>query len=141
MTPLLFPFSEYLWFYAAFSCLVVLLLMADLGIFHRKAHSVGFREASIWTAVWASMALLFCLGLFYYVDAKAGPAASKQAALEFLTGYVVEWSLSLDNMFVFVIVFRYFQVPDRFQHRILFYGILGGLGISSRVYRVGLGSA
>jgi tellurite resistance protein TerC len=125
-TPVL-SFAEYWWFYLAFSAFVVLLLAIDLGIFHRKVHAVGFREAVIWTALWAGMALLFCLGLYWYVDSLFGPAASKQAAIEFLTGYMVEWSLSLDNMFVFVLIFGYFGVPDRFQHRILFYGILGAL--------------
>lgn len=133
----LFPFSEYWWFYAAFSFLVALLLTADLGLFHRKAHAIGFREASIWTAVWASLALLFCFGLYTYVEAKAGGATAQQTALEFLTGYAVEWSLSLDNMFVFVIVFSYFQVPDRFQHRILFYGILGALAFRAAFIALG----
>jgi len=123
----LFPFAEYWWFYPAFSAFVALLLAIDLGIFHRTSHAVGFREALIWTALWGGLALLFCLGLFWYVGSMFGPAASKQSAIEFLTGYIVEWSLSLDNMFVFVLIFGYFGVPDRFQHRILFYGILGAL--------------
>ena len=122
-----FAFSEYWWFYAVFSAFVVFVLAIDLGIFHSKAHAVGFREAVIWTALWAGMAFLFCLGLYWYVDSLFGPAASKQAAIEFLTGYIVEWSLSLDNIFVFVLIFGHFGVPDRFQHRILFYGILGAL--------------
>src|SRR5262249_26166372 len=118
---------EYWWFYGAFSAFVLLLLALDLGIVNRKAHAIGFREASIWTAVWASLALLFCLGLYAYAGSKFGPGLSRQVALEFLTGYIVEWSLSLDNMFVFVVVFGYFGIPARFQHRILFYGIMGAL--------------
>ncbi len=127
MTAPLLPFAEYWWFYPAFSAFVALLLAIDLGIFHRTSHAVGFREALIWTALWAGLALLFCLGLFWYVGSIFGPAASRQSAIEFLTGYIVEWSLSLDNMFVFVLIFGYFGIPDRFQHRILFYGILGAL--------------
>jgi tellurite resistance protein TerC len=133
----LFPFAEYWWFYVAFSAFVLLLLAADLGIFHRKVHAIAFREAAIWTAVWASLALLFCLGLYWYVYSKFGPAASRLAALEFLTGYIVEWSLSLDNMFVFVLIFSYFGVSDRFQHRILFYGILGALAFRGAFIAIG----
>ena len=127
MTDHLFPFVDYWWFYCAFTALVLALLALDLGIFHRKAHVIGFREASIWTAVWAVLALLFCLGLYEYTVWKFGATAGKQIRLEFLTGYVVEWSLSLDNMFVFVLVFRYFATPALIQHRILFFGILGAL--------------
>ena len=123
----LFPFVDYWWFYAAFTGLVLAFLGLDLGIFHRKAHAIGFREATAWTAVWAALALLFCLGLYEYAVWKFGTTTGKQIGLEFLTGYVVEWSLSLDNMFVFVLVFRYFGTPSLLQHRILFFGILGAL--------------
>lgn len=127
MTGHLFPFLDYWWFYAAFTGLVIAFLAIDLGLFHRKAHVIGFREASAWTAVWAALALLFCLGLYQYAVWKFGPASGQQVGLEFLTGYVVEWSLSLDNMFVFVLVFRYFGIPALLQHRVLFFGILGAL--------------
>jgi tellurite resistance protein TerC len=123
----LFPFLDYWWFYAAFTGLVVAFLVLDLGVFHRKAHVIGFREAVAWTAVWAGLALLFCAGLYKYAVWNFGATTGKQIGVEFLTGYVVEWSLSLDNMFVFVLVFRYFGTPARLQHRILFYGILGAL--------------
>lgn len=125
MTGHLFPFVDYWWFYAAFTGLVVSFLALDLGLFHRKPHVIGFREASAWTAVWATLALLFCLGLYELAVWKFGATTGKQIGLEFLTGYVVEWSLSLDNMFVFVLVFRYFGTPALLQHRILFFGILG----------------
>ena len=125
-TPL-FPFADYWWFYAAFSAFIVLLLALDLGIFHRRVHAVGFREAIAWTGMWAGLAFLFCLVLYGYIGSRLGPAASSQAAVEFATGYLVEWSLSLDNMFVFALIFSYFGVPVRFQHRILFFGILGAL--------------
>jgi len=127
MTEHMFPFLDYWWFYVAFTGLVVAFLALDLGVFHRKVHVVGFREASGWTAVWAALALLFCVGLYKYAFWKFGATTGKQIGVEFLTGYVVEWSLSLDNMFVFVLVFRYFRIPALLQHRILFFGILGAL--------------
>ena len=127
MTGHLFPFLDYWWFYAAFTGLVVAFLVLDLGVFHQKAHAVGFREALAWTAVWAALALLFCLGLYKYAVWNFGATTGKQIGVEFLTGYVVEWSLSLDNMFVFVLVFRYFGTPALLQHLILFYGILGAM--------------
>jgi tellurite resistance protein TerC len=136
----LFPFSEYWWFYAAFVGLVLLLLSLDLGVFHRKAHAVSFRESAIWSAVWIALALLFNLALYQYALWKfpqdprlmALPgfdpdAAAWRVALEYLTGYVVEKSLSVDNIFVFVMVFSYFGIPAKYQHRVLFYGILGAL--------------
>jgi tellurite resistance protein TerC len=136
----LFPVSEYWWFYASFVGLVLLLLGLDLGVFHRKAHAVSFRESAIWSAVWIALAMLFMLGLYQYslwkfpLDPRlmAIPgfdpnAAAGRVALEFLTGYVVEKSLSVDNIFVFVMVFGYFHIPAKYQHRVLFYGILGAL--------------
>lgn len=136
----LFPFSEYWWFYAAFIGLVLLLLSLDLGVFHRKAHAVGFRESAIWSGVWIALALLFNLALYQYALWKfpqdprlmAIPgfdpnAAAWRVSLEYLTGYVVEKSLSVDNIFVFVMVFSYFGIPAKYQHRVLFYGILGAL--------------
>ena len=127
MTEPLFPFFDYWWFYAAFTGLIVAFLALDLGLFHRKAHVIGFREASAWTAVWATLTLLFCLGLYKYATWKFGATMGRQIGAEFLTGYVVEWSLSLDNMFVFVLVFRYFGIQALLQHRILFFGIVGAL--------------
>ena len=136
----LFPFAEYWWFYAAFTGFVLVLLLVDLGVFHREAHKVSLREAALWTTVWVGLALLFNLGFYKYMLVRfaADPrlvaipgfdavAAAKRAALEFLAGYVVEYSLSVDNIFVFVVVMRFFSVPSRYQHRVLFYGILGAL--------------
>jgi tellurite resistance protein TerC len=122
---MLFPFAEYWTFYLAFSAAVMLLLAADLGIFHRKAHAVGYKEALGWTAVWVALAMAFNYGLYLYCLGKFTPEIAKEVALEFLTGYVLEESLSVDNMFVFVVVFRYFGVPRELQHRVLFFGILG----------------
>jgi tellurite resistance protein TerC len=127
MTEHLFPLLDYWWFYAAFTGLVVVFLVLDLGLFHRKPHVIGFREALAWTAVWATLALLFCLCLYKYAVWKFAATTGQQIGVEFLTGYVVEWSLSLDNMFVFVLVFRYFGIPALLQHRVLFFGILGAL--------------
>ncbi len=136
----LFPFAEYWWFYAGFTAFVVVLLAVDLGVFHRKAHAVSFREAGLWCVVWVTLALLFNLSFYLFMldrfpedprlMAVSGfdPAvAARQAALEFLAGYVVEYSLSVDNIFVFVIVLGYFAIPTRLQHRVLFFGILGAL--------------
>ncbi len=138
---MLFPFHEYWWFYVAFTGMVMLLLSLDLGIVHRKSHVVGFREAAIWTGVWMSLALLFCFGLYQYMVHGMGVPVghARQTALEFLTGYVVEQSLSVDNMFVFVLVFGYFAIPPKYQHRVLFFGILGALFF--RAIFIALGAA
>jgi tellurite resistance protein TerC len=136
----LFPFAEYWWFYAAFTGFVLLLLALDLGVFHRQAHGVSFREAGAWTVVWVSLALAFNFAFYQFMlrrftadpRLRAVPnfdpaAAALETALEFLAGYVVEYSLSVDNIFVFVVVMGYFAIPPRYQHRVLFFGILGAL--------------
>ncbi len=105
--------------YAAFTALVLGVLALDLGVFHRKAHAVGFREALCWTTVWVGLALLFNAWIWHRHGGDAG--------LQFLTGYLIEKSLAVDNIFVFLVVFAYFQVPAIWQHRVLFWGILGAL--------------
>jgi tellurite resistance protein TerC len=135
--PILFPFAEYWWFYAGFIGLVIGLLVLDLGVFHRKAHVVTFRESATWSVVWVSLALLFNVGFWQYAQWKiptdprlAGldhAMLANQAGLEFFTGYIVEKALAVDNIFVFAMVFAYFAVPAHLQHRVLFYGILGAL--------------
>jgi TerC family integral membrane protein len=127
MSAPLFPAAEYWWLYTAFTAVVLTLLALDLGAFHRKAHAPSLREAALWMCVWVSLALVFCFGLYQYSKWNFGHIRAKQTALEFLTGYVVEESLSFDNMFVFVLVFAYFRIPAEFHHRVLFYGILGAL--------------
>jgi tellurite resistance protein TerC len=107
------------WAWVGFNLFVLLVLAIDLGVFHRRAHAVSFREAAAWTAVWVALALAFCAALQQTLG--NGPA------LEFLTGYLIEKALSVDNLFVFVLIFTYFSVPARYQHRILFWGILGAL--------------
>jgi len=136
----LFPFSEYWWFYLSFIGLVILLLALDLGVFHRKAHVVGFKEAATWSVVWIGLSLLFNFGLYSYVLWKfKQEAIAWQVSLEFLTGYVIEKALSVDNIFVFVMVFSYFGIPAKYQHRVLFFGILGALVF--RAIFVAIGSA
>jgi len=124
---ILFPFAEYWWFYAGFLALVLLLLAIDLGIFHREAHVVSFRESLSWSVVWVTVALLFNYAFFSYASAQFGREEGVRLGLEFLTGYVVEKSLAVDNIFVFVLVFAYFGIPLQYQHRVLFYGIIGAL--------------
>jgi tellurite resistance protein TerC len=146
----LFPFAEYWWLYLGFTGLVVLLLVMDLGVFHRKAHAVSFREAAIWTVVWIALALGFAALLYQYAlwkfpqDARLlmipgfdPQAAAQQVGLEFLTGYVVEKSLSVDNIFIFVVIFGYFAVPAKYQHRVLFYGIVGALAFRAIFISIG----
>ena len=136
----MFPVAEYWWFYLGFTGLVLVLLAIDLGVFHRKAHAVSIREAARWSVVWISLSLIFNVAFYQYAQhalasdarllAQAGfdpGAAARRAALEFLAGYVVEYTLSVDNMFVFVVIFSFFRVPAPLQHRVLFYGILGAL--------------
>jgi tellurite resistance protein TerC len=107
------------WWWVAFNALILTLLALDLGVFHRRGHAVRMREALAWSAVWVSLAVLFGLGI--------GWKLGTQPALEFFTGYVVEEALSVDNLFVFIMIFGYFRVPAELQHRVLFWGILGAL--------------
>jgi tellurite resistance protein TerC len=111
--------TDNLWLWIGFNVFVLLMLALDLGVFHRKAHVVSFREAIGWTIAWVTLAMLFNMGVWYYAGA--------QKALEFTTGYVIEYSLSVDNIFVFAMLFSYFAVPPIYQHRVLFWGILGAL--------------
>jgi len=134
---LLFPFHDYWWFYAGFTLFVLLVLALDLGVFHKQAHEVGVREATLWSVVWVALALAFNYLFYRYalwqlpqVPQLAGldhAQLARDASLEFLAGYVVEKALAVDNIFVFVAVFSYFAVPPRLQHRVLYYGILGAL--------------
>ena len=124
---MLFPFAEFWWFYAGFLVFVLVLLAVDLGIFHREAHVVSFRESLSWSVVWVTLALLFNYGFYLYARSFLPPEEASRVSLEFLTGYVVEKSLAIDNIFVFVLVFAYFGIPLKYQHRVLFYGILGAL--------------
>ncbi len=140
MNTILFPFADYWWFYIAFTAFVCVVLALDLGVFHKKAHEVSFKEASIWTTVWIGLALVFNYIFYLYAQSKFSSSemyaaipgfnpdvAAKSVAMEFLTGFVVEKSLAIDNIFIFAVVFGYFGIPKIYQHRVLFWGILGAL--------------
>ena len=109
--------SAILW--TAFNLFVLSMLALDLGVFHRKSHTVSVREALTWTGIWITLAMIFNLFIYYYFD--------KEKAIEFFTGYLIEKSLSVDNIFVIIMIFSYFQVPTQYQHKVLFWGILGAL--------------
>ncbi len=111
--------ADTIWLWVGFNALVLVMLALDLGVFHRKAHVVTLREAAAWSAVWVTLSLAFNAGIWYF--------AGRQPALEFLTGYLVEKSLAVDNIFVIALIFSYFAVPAAYQHRVLFWGILGAL--------------
>lgn len=102
-----------------FNLFVLAMLALDLGVFHRKTHEVSVREALTWTCVWITLAMLFNVFVYYYFD--------RSKALEFFTGYLIEKSLSVDNIFVIILIFSYFKVPSAYQHKVLFWGILGAL--------------
>lgn len=136
----LFPFAEYWLFYVGFIGFVLIMLALDLGVFHRSAHEVTFKESLTWSIVWISLALIFNFLFFKYAgwkfenDARLlaipgfdSDAAAKQVGLEFLTGFIVEKTLAVDNIFVFVVVFSFFAIPLKYQHRVLFFGIIGAL--------------
>lgn len=118
-----------IWFWIGFNVFVLALLLLDLGVFHRHDHAISVKEASIWTVIWISLALIFNAAIYFY----AGP----EPALQFLTGYLIEKSLSVDNIFVFVMLFSYFSVPVEYQHRVLFWGILGALVMRGLLIGVG----
>ena len=106
-------------YWAGFVGFILFCLALDLGVFHRGAYQVSFKSALVWTLVWCSLAMLFAAALV--------PLRGKHEALDFLTGYVIEFSLSMDNVFVIALILTYFQVPEKYQHRVLFWGILGAL--------------
>ena len=118
-----------LWAWIAFNVFVLAMLALDLGVFHRHAHEIKFKEAAGWSVVWISLALVFNAGLYLFWDriSPNSPYSNSQAGLAFLTGYLLEKSLSVDNIFVIALIFTYFSVPQQYQHRVLFWGILGAL--------------
>lgn len=122
-------FEGTLWLWVGFNLFVLAMLAVDLGIFHRKAHAVSVREATSWSVVWISLAMLFNVGIYFFwnVLSPTSTYTNSEAALAFFTGYLIEKSLSVDNIFVFVLIFTYFAVPALYQHRVLFWGILGAL--------------
>lgn len=108
-----------LWEWVVFGILITVMLTLDLGVFHKKSHTVSIKESLIWTGVWIALSLAFNAWIYFFMDAQKG--------LEFLTGYVIEKSLSIDNIFVISLIFSYFKVPSQYQHRVLFWGVLGAL--------------
>ena len=132
----LFPFEDVWWLYLLTTLIIAAFLAVDLGVFHRKAHRVSMREASSFAVIWVGVALLYNVGLYFWSLSylQSNPPfgmgfeeAAKRTAMEFLAGYVIEYSLSIDNLFVFVVVLNYFAIPPEFRHRVLYFGILGAL--------------
>ncbi|MBK9577555.1 MAG: TerC family protein [Fibrobacterota bacterium] len=133
-TGVLFPFAQYWWVYAVFTAGILGLLLLDLGVFHRKSHAVSMKESLVWSTIWISLGLVFGLGLWQWSGAQLAARGIADAAahadrigLEYLSGFVVEKALAVDNLFVIAMIFAYFHVPAAYQHRVLFFGILGAL--------------
>ncbi|HTT23865.1 MAG TPA: hypothetical protein VMG82_33370, partial [Candidatus Sulfotelmatobacter sp.] len=120
-----------LYFWILFNVFALVMLIVDLRVFHRRGHSVRFREALTWSLVYVAMAAAFAAILYFW--------QGRQSSLEFVTGYVVELSLSVDNLFIFLVIFNYFAVPDEQQHRVLFWGILGALILRGIFIGAGVG--
>ncbi|MFN8140176.1 MAG: TerC family protein [Fimbriimonadales bacterium] len=118
-----------IWIWGAFMGFVLLMLALDLGVFHRTAHKIEMKEALIWSGIWIGIALLFNLGLFFLWDQiqPGSRYSNEEAGFAFLAGYLIEKALSVDNIFVFLLIFGYFAVPEKYQHRVLFWGIIGAL--------------
>ncbi|OGL48671.1 MAG: hypothetical protein A3H37_04325 [Candidatus Schekmanbacteria bacterium RIFCSPLOWO2_02_FULL_38_14] len=113
-----------------FNILVLAMLVIDLGVFHRKAHEIKLKEALAWCTVWITLALLFNMGIYFW--------RGSEKALEFLTGYLIEYSLSVDNIFIFLLIFSYFRVPSQYSHKVLFWGILGALVMRAIFIAIGI---
>jgi tellurite resistance protein TerC len=108
-----------IWGWIGFNVVVLAILALDLGVLHKRSETVSVREAATWSAVWVALSLGFAFAVYQTMG--------KQSGLEFLTGYLIEYALSVDNIFVFVLIFSYFKVPEKYQHRVLFWGIIGAL--------------
>ncbi|MBL0341714.1 MAG: TerC/Alx family metal homeostasis membrane protein [Bacteroidetes bacterium] len=148
----LFPFAEYFPFYIGFIVFVLLILLLDLGVFHKDSKEISLKEALGWSAIWVTLALVFnylfyqyCLWNFgqrpeevFSITGLSYAEAAKEKSLEFLAGFVVEKALAIDNIFIFVMIFTYFNIPQKNQYRVLFYGILGALFF--RIIFISLGS-
>ena len=115
------------WAWIGFCIFIVVMLAIDLGVFNRRPHEIGYKDAAIWSAVWVALALIFAGLLFGPLGWELFGAARHQKALEFVTGYLIELSLSVDNLFLFLLIFSYFKVPAKYQHRVLYWGVLGAL--------------
>ena len=132
-------FEGTIWLWIGFNLFVLAMLALDLGVFHRKSHAVSVREAITWSLVWISLSLVFNAVIYFFWD-RMMPGSSytnSEAALAFFTGYLIEKSLSVDNIFVFILIFSFFAVPAAYQHRVLFWGILGALIMRGTLIAVG----
>src|SRR5271165_6420810 len=127
-------------FWILFNVFVLAILALDLGVFHRRKHVVEFREAIGWTIVWIALAGVFAILIYFFGHALTGVPTkpNSELTLEFVTGYLIEESLSVDNLFVFLVIFRYFAVPRRYQHEILFWGVVGALVMRGIFILVGI---
>lgn len=131
--------EESIWLWIGFNLFVLAMLAIDLGVFHRKSHAVSGKEALTWSLVWITLSLVFNAVIYFFWD-RMVPGSSytnKEAALAFLTGYLIEKSLSVDNIFVFILIFSFFAVPAKYQHRVLFWGILGALIMRGTLIAIG----
>src|SRR5215207_7103193 len=128
-----------IWLWIGFNIFVLAMLALDLGVFHRKSHAVSGKEALTWSLVWISLSLVFNAVIYFYWDRMAPNSSytNSEAALAFFTGYLIEKSLSVDNIFVFILIFSFFAVPAAYQHRVLFWGILGALIMRGTLIAVG----
>jgi len=135
-----------LWLWGGFVAFILLMLALDLGVFHRKAHAVSTSEALVWTGIWIALAMAFNVGLYFVYEHQwlgvgttgVGPCLTgEQASLQFFTGYLIEKSLSLDNIFVIALIFSYFHVPQIYQHRVLFWGVLGAIVLRAAMIAAG----
>jgi len=128
-----------IWLWVGFNVFVLAMLALDLGVFHRKSHAVSGKEAVIWSVVWITLSLAFNVVIYFFWDRMMPGSAytNSEAALSFLTGYLIEKSLSVDNIFVFILIFTFFAVPAAYQHRVLFWGILGALIMRGILIAVG----
>lgn len=122
---------ENIWLWVAFGVIVATALIIDLAVFHRRPHALSLREALAWCVVWVSLAAVFSVAVF--------AAKGTEKGLEFVTGYIIEWSLSVDNLFVFLVIFSYFAVPQAYQHRVLFWGIMGAVIMRGIFIAAGVG--
>jgi tellurite resistance protein TerC len=132
-------FDGTIWLWIGFNLFVLMMLALDLGVFHRKAHVISIREATTWSVVWIALAMVFNLGLYFFWN-QVSPTSeytNSEASLAFFTGYLIEKSLSIDNIFVFVLLFTFFAVPAAYQHRVLFWGIIGALLMRGLLIAVG----
>src|SRR5256885_8430941 len=123
--------------WVGFCAFILTMLAIDLGVFNRKPHEISYKNAAVWSAIWIALAMIFAGLLFGPLGWELFGVARQQKALEFLTGYLIELSLSVDNLFVFLLIFSYFKVPPKYQHRVLYWGVLGALVMRVTMILVG----